>query len=415
VEASDGEVCQKTIVMKKLLFCWLLLLLSAPASHAQTILGQPAPNLRFATVLNGSQPSLTLAQLRGKVVLLEFWATFCGPCLTAMPHLQELQRQFGGRLQVVAISPDTPARLGRFLQARPSNLLFASVVGAAGDSLQRLFSYQIIPHSVLLDAAGRVVASTEPQYITAQVIEQVLKGQAVNLPLKQDVVGQNAIGTCFPATAATSSRFLMQPALRGVGSMTRTYPQDSSAFHNRRLTALNITLAELYRLAYGGLSSRRTLDLRATPPASSAGPLYCLDIIVPKGQETSLLPTLRQELAARFDLRATLEPRPRSVYLLRVADASKLPLTTSSQKLGSVAASAGTYQGANVTLAEVADYLEGFGVVKLPVLLASPATARYNLEFSYQPEKPGDLQRALADLGLTLEKAERPVEMLVLR
>jgi uncharacterized protein (TIGR03435 family) len=401
--------------MKKLLIFWLGLLLSVPVSHAQTILGQPAPNLRFATVLNGSQPNLTLEQLRGKVVLLEFWATYCGPCLTAMPHLQELQRQFGGRLQVVAISPDSPARLGRFLEARPSNLLFASVMGAPSDSLQRLFSYQLIPHSVLLDAAGRVVASTEPTYITAQVIEQVLKGQEISLPLKQDLVGQNPITTCFPATAATPPRFLVQPALRGVGGMTRTYPQDTAAFHNRRLTAINITLPELYRLAYGGLSSRRTLDLRPARPIGTKSPQYCLDIIVPKGQETSLLPTLRQELAARFDLRATLEPRAKQVYLLRVADARKLPSATGSRKPSSVAASEGTYQGTNVTLAEVAGYLESFGLVELPVLLASPTTARYNLWFSYQPEKPGDLLQVLSDLGLTLEKAERPVEMLVLR
>lgn len=401
--------------MKKLLILWLGLLLSASTSHAQALLGQPAPNFHFNTVLNGPQPSLTLAQLRGKVVLLEFWGTFCGPCLTAMPHLQELQRQFAGRLQVVAISADSPARLARYLQARPSNLLFAAVSGATQDSLQQFFSYQIIPHSVLLDATGRIVASTSPENITAQVMSKVIKGEEVILPLKQDMVGQNPIATYFPATAATPPRFLMQPALRGVGGMTRTYPQDSSAFHNRRLTALNITLPELYRLAYGGLSYVRTLDLRPAAPASIKSPPYCLDIIVPKGQEATLLSTLRQELAARFDLRATLEPRTKQVYVLRVADAGKLPPATNSQKPSSIAASAGTYQGENVTLAEVADYLEGFGIVKLPVLLAAPATAHYNLKFEYQPEKPGDLLRALADLGLTLEKAERPVEMLLLR
>jgi len=401
--------------MKKLLIFLLGLLLSAPASYAQALLGQPAPNIHFSTVLNGPQPSLTLTQLRGKMVLLEFWGTFCGPCLTAMPHLQELQRQFAGRLQVVAISADSPARLTRYLQARPSNLLFAAVSGATQDSLQRFFSYQIIPHSVLLDATGRIVASTSPENITAQVLEQVVKGQKINLPLKQDVVGQNPIAAYFPATAATPPRFLMQPALKGVSSMTRTYPQDSSAFHNRRLTALNITLAELYRIAYGGLPYDRTLDLRPAAPAGTKSPLYCLDIIVPKGQEASLLPTLRQELAVRFDLRATLEPRAKPVYLLRVADARKLPPATGSAKSPIVGASEGTYQGDNVRLADVAQYLENFCDLKLPVLDATASSARYNLQFEYQPEKPGDLLRALADLGLTLEKAERPVEMLVLR
>jgi uncharacterized protein (TIGR03435 family) len=401
--------------MKKLLIFWLGLFLNISASHAQTLLGQPAPNIHFNTVLNGPQPSFTLAQLRGKVVVLEFWGTYCGPCLTAMPHLQELQRQFAGRLQVVAISADSPARLARYLQARPSNLLFASVMGAAGDSLQRFFSYQIIPHSVLLDGEGRILASTEPEHITASVVEQVLKGQKINLPLKQDVVGQNPIAAYFPATAATPPRFLMQPALSGVGGMTRTYPQDTSAFHNRRLTALNITLPELYRLAYGGLSYGRTLDLRPAVPAGTKSPPYCLDIIVPKGQEASLLPTLRQELAARFDLRATLEPRTKQVYLLRVANARKLPPATGSAKSSVVGASQGMYQGDNVRLADVAEYLENFCDLKLPVLDATASTARYNLHFEYQPEKLGDLLRALADLGLALEKAERPVEMLVLR
>lgn len=401
--------------MKKLLILWLGLLLSASTSRAQALLGQPAPNFRFTTVLNGPQSSLTLAQLRGKVVLLEFWGTFCGPCLTAMPHLQELQRQFAGQLQVVAISADSPARLGRFLQARHSNLLFAAVLGATQDSLQQFFSYQIIPHSVLLDATGRIVASTSPENITAQVLSRVIKGQKINLPLKQDVVGQNPIAAYFPAIAATPPRFLMQPALRGVGGMTRTYPQDSSAFHNRRLTALNISLVELYRIAYGGLSYGRTLDLRPAAPAGTKSPAYCLDIIVPKGREASLLPTLRQELAARFDLRATLEPRTKQVYLLRVTNAHKLPAQTGSPRRSSVGASEGTYQGENVTLGEVAEYLENFCNLKLPVLEASPSSAHYNLQFEYQPEKPGDLLRALADLGLTLEKAERPVEMLVLR
>lgn len=401
--------------MKKLLLYLVGLLLSAPAGYAQTLPGPPAPNLRFTTVLNGAQPSLTLAQLRSKVVLLEFWGTFCGPCLTAMPHLQALQRQFAGRLQVVAISADSPARLARYLQARPSNLLFAAVAAATQDSLQRFFSYQTIPHAVLLDAAGRVLASTEPSCITAEIIRQVLKGQRIALPLKQDMVGQNPIATCFPATAATAPRFLMQPALRGVGSMVRTYPQDSSAFHNRRLTALNMSLEALYRAAYGGLPYGRTLDLRPAAPAGTPPPLYCLDIIVPRGQETTLLPALRRALAARFDLRATLEPRTKPVYLLRVADAHKLPPSTGSAAPSQVAASPGAYRGENVRLAEVADYLEGFGLVKLPVLEASPSATRYQVQFEYQPEKPGDLLRALADLGLSLEKAERPIELLVLR
>lgn len=400
--------------MKTLLFLLLSCVLSSRSSLAQMSVGDQAPNLQFTALQNGTQPRVALAQLRGQLVLLDFWGTYCGPCVAAMPHLQALQQQFAGRLQVIAISPETPARVARYLAAQPSNLLFATVTSTTADSLQRLFSYRLVPHAVLLDAAGRVVASTSPQYVTAGVVDSVLRRLPVRLPLKKDNLVANPLAVCFPATAATPPHFLLQPAMHGVGGMLRTYPQDSSAFHNRRLSLLNLPLTMIYRLAYGNLSFYRTLDAR--PPAAGGLPetLYCLDLLVAKGQEATLLPTLRQELAARFDLRATLETRTKPVYLLKIHDARKLPPATGPAD-GGIAAGGGRYEAPNAPLAALADYLESFGVVKRPVLDATQSSTRYAIQLEYQPEKSGDLQRALAAVGLTLEPAEQAIDILVLR
>ena len=64
---------------------------------------QAAPTLQ-ATTLDGKP--LNLAALRGKVVLLNFWATWCGPCREEIPEFEQLQRQYAGKLQVVGISVD---------------------------------------------------------------------------------------------------------------------------------------------------------------------------------------------------------------------------------------------------------------------------------------------------------------------
>ncbi|OGX82688.1 TIGR03435 family protein [Hymenobacter coccineus] len=404
--------------LQTLLFLLLSLALATRPAGAQvpaeTIIGAPAPALRFAAVQNAPRPTTSLAALRGRVVLLEFWGTYCAPCVAAMPHLQQLQKQFAGRLQVLAISQETPARVARYLAARPSNLWFAAVGPAQLDSLQRLFSYHIVPHTVLIDAAGRVVASTDPRHVTAGVIDSVLRGLPVRLPLVKDDLVENPMATYFPANAATPPHFLIQPAMQGLGSMMRTYPQNSSVFHNRRLIAINLPLAMLYRLAYGDPSDYRTLDLRPKAPAGAPEPMYCFDLIVARGQEATLRPTLRRELAARFELRAALEPRTKPVYLLKVANARRLPPAVGPADAGT-AASGGGYEAPNAPLATLADYLEGFGVVKRPVLDATGLATRYNLHFEFQPEKPGDLQRALGALGLVLEEAERPVDVLVLR
>ncbi len=67
-------------------------------------LGEPAPNFRLRD-LNGQMVSLS--DLRGKVVLLNFWATWCGPCRVEMPAMEELYRTFSRNdFEILAVSTD---------------------------------------------------------------------------------------------------------------------------------------------------------------------------------------------------------------------------------------------------------------------------------------------------------------------
>jgi peroxiredoxin len=67
-------------------------------------LGEPAPNFQLRD-LNG-QP-VALSDLRGKVVLLNFWATWCGPCRVEMPEMEQLYRTFSRKdFEILAVSTD---------------------------------------------------------------------------------------------------------------------------------------------------------------------------------------------------------------------------------------------------------------------------------------------------------------------
>jgi cytochrome c biogenesis protein CcmG, thiol:disulfide interchange protein DsbE len=84
----------------------LLLLFSAEAQTAArgAGVGHSAPNFSRADL---SHRKIVLSSYRGKVVLLSFWATWCGPCLTEMPTFAEWQTQYGsGNFQVIGISMD---------------------------------------------------------------------------------------------------------------------------------------------------------------------------------------------------------------------------------------------------------------------------------------------------------------------
>ena len=84
-------------------FCALL---CSGAARAEAVVGQPAPAL-VAPTLDGK--SFDLSSLKGKVVLVHFWATWCIPCREEMPALEAVWRQNHGKgLEVLAISADRP-------------------------------------------------------------------------------------------------------------------------------------------------------------------------------------------------------------------------------------------------------------------------------------------------------------------
>src|SRR5271170_3164382 len=91
--------------MRRLAF--LLLCLAAPAlaapAPAPVMAGSRAPDFTRAG-FDGKK--VTLSAYRGKVVLLDFWASWCAPCLEEMPDLINLQKHSGGKLQVIGVSMD---------------------------------------------------------------------------------------------------------------------------------------------------------------------------------------------------------------------------------------------------------------------------------------------------------------------
>lgn len=114
---------------------------------------QPAPAFRIQS-LDGQ--AISLLDLGGKVVLLNFWATWCPPCREEIPDLIELQNKYDGRLQIIGLSVDTgsPETVERFAEERKINY----PVAIASPELEAKFGGVMgLPTSFLVDTEGRVV------------------------------------------------------------------------------------------------------------------------------------------------------------------------------------------------------------------------------------------------------------------
>ena len=130
----------------------VLLALGAPAHAAQP--GSPAPSITLP-LLGDSGKKVSLGGLRGKVVYVDFWASWCIPCRISMPSLDRLQREHAGRgFVVVGVNKDVRAEdAQRFLQRMPVSF---TLVSDESDAAAKAFDVKSMPSGYLVDRKGIV-------------------------------------------------------------------------------------------------------------------------------------------------------------------------------------------------------------------------------------------------------------------
>ena len=125
-----------------------------PLSGAALEAGDAAPEVAAAS-LDGSGATIRLSRLRGKVVYVDFWASWCGPCRQSMPALDSLYRRFGTRgFVVVGVNKDnSPQDAKRFLKRLAVSF---PLVADEDDRLARAFEVRAMPSGYLVDRRGVV-------------------------------------------------------------------------------------------------------------------------------------------------------------------------------------------------------------------------------------------------------------------
>jgi uncharacterized protein (TIGR03435 family) len=387
----------------------LCALLCSRAFAQPAVIGQPVPPFNI-TLLQNAAPQVSSAGLKGKIVILEFWAPWCGPCVTAMPKLDALQKKYKNKLQVIAVSSESPARIGLFMKNRPFS--FWHGVDTARE-LNNIFPHRIIPHSIIINEAGVVVAITDAGEITPAVIERLLKNKTVALKEKKDDVVFDIDGDYFKMDTLTKENFIVQPGLAGTPSFSKEPNQ--GIFAQRRISTHNMTLTGLYRLAFEKSIFRLVYEgvTEADFDYKKIANLYCTDLIIAQPDKKLLHQTMAEKLLANFEVKARLEKRRLPVVVLRRHDSTSFALAAASHAPGHSARSDG-FESEGATLDDFAGYLEGFGIFGKPVVNETGIAGSYVFSFSYTPEQKGSFKQALRNTGLAYSMEEREVEVLVI-
>jgi len=154
-----------------------------PAAEGET-LGQALDNLRygvgkpaadFALKTVDGQRTVQLSELRGKPVVLDFWATWCGPCELSQPSLQRLHEEYGQQVTILMISDEQPAEIAPVVKQR--GLTITQLIDPRGEVAAK-YGVEGLPTTIYLDSKGIVRAGhagIDPSGDLYEQLQQPLK------------------------------------------------------------------------------------------------------------------------------------------------------------------------------------------------------------------------------------------------
>ncbi|MEM7201390.1 MAG: redoxin domain-containing protein [Planctomycetota bacterium] len=374
------------------------LLLASHATRAQAsvpAIGDMAPELGLTKILGAATDAPPpWSDLRGNVVVIEFWATWCGACVSHVPEANALVERFADRnVRFLAITGEEEERVERFLSRRPRG----GWVGLDGnDTAFGAFDPVSIPHTVIVDREGRIVASTWSDKVTAAVIERALANEPLDLPVKRTTRRAEYEGV----------RDMKPPA----GPEVRVEPHQGERARSMIRRDWQITIGGMprdlvLRMVYDWPASQYRSDL----PESDE--LWSVYAAVPEARSDELLPLVKDMLEHRLAFEVITEEAEMDVIVLeRIPGVAGPAVSSARESTRSVRGS--WIKAVKKPIGVLADHLRRVAG-DMPCVDETGLTATY--DFEMEPLDRETLRQELTNLGLRVRRETRVMPFYVFR
>lgn len=387
--------------MRKLSTLLLLAALAAcsePAPQARPDLarkGELAPKLALSGLLNAPLTELKdIGELKGKVVILDFWATWCEPCVDSIPHLNAMAEKYKDKKIVFISVTDEPGeKIKEFLKTTEIKGWIAPDAPAAVFKAYRVFGR---PHTVIIGRDSRVAAITYPDKVTEAALNSLLAG---NVPSLGGAAGEE--GAAAVSTSAVLAEFYIgQPAGK---EMTSAFGEGYYAGNN---FSLRMALENMYPEA-------EKIDTPG-PGKPDLDAHYDFRVRLPKEKAGGLRDFFAAGIERVPGIRLKMVKKDVPVYVLKLAPGGLKRFKKSQAPKSSARLEGDEFKAERMPVSMLCSLLKDH--VDLPVLDETGVKGFYDYTFRTGPRDLAGINSDLIDqFGLKLQKATRRVAVLEVR
>ena len=414
-----------------------LLFLQLPAQQKALKIGDVIPEKVWTTPLpmvNSPNKTTTLATDRDKLILLDFWATWCSTCLLNFPRMEALQQEFGNRIKIQPVTGQDLATVEKFLGTKNGQRFkhHASVV--EDQMFKEHFPHKGVPFFVWIKN-GKFINTTDAEQVTAENISKVLGGEttALQTVVQMDRARPLMLDESFDRQRNVSMlnySIFIKGAVPDIGSGGTFRYTEANKIKGRQFTnlplsdiyfALGYELFNLYRIREYFTEKRMITEVKDHHAlmGSKTGDdmyegknLYSYELIVPEHQADSLYLYMLEDLNRYAPFTVKIQKKQvKCLVLIRTSVMDKL------------ATKGGAYRCSfprtpsilrNAPIKDMVNMLNGDDFSHLPVVDETGYAGKADLQVS-GVKSLDQLRKELASYDLDLVEAVRELEMMVIK
>lgn len=407
---------------------------SVPASvdHSGVVIGQRVPDVVIGGVsgLHGAGQNLEvlpLSAFRGKLLILDFWATWCAPCIAGFPKMKMLQEKYPDELQVILVNNEPVARATAFLEKR-KNEHGEAFTAVMGDTLLNgMFPHRTVPHYIWIGRDGKVLAITGEEELEEAKLLQAMAGEGGMFVNKKNIDPALPLFSSadFPGEGLLRYSLLTKGRVSGLASGTQFRKAKTSgvlvgrAFTNADFFSLYGTIGRVLQRATGQRLSDKQIRYAGADSSGFLHDSYNYEFVVPERLSVKLYPMMLDDLNIYSPYVGRFETEVADCLVLERFSVGNVRLSGSSDGgiLGRSDNGAGRQDELrlkSIRVESLADHLENLVWNTVPVINETGISDRISIMIS-ETGGLGQVNAGLGQYGLRLRPVKKKMTVMVIR